>query len=151
LLYGFGTMAWNYAQYSFAEPLFAALLLAALLALDHVEHTSPLLVWRRVLLLGFILGLCVLTEDYAAVIAVPAITLYLGWQLWKNGVGWPRVISSLLLLLFGALPSLAAVLWFYQLRFGGHGVPRLSGGLSLAFAPVALYGFIFSSGKSFFL
>ncbi len=53
-----------------------------------------------------------------------------------------------------ALPMMAiagVILYFYWLRFGGLAAPRLSGQLSLAFVPVALYGFIFSTGKSFFL
>ena len=149
LWYGFGTMAWNYSQYSFAEPLFAALLLAVLLVLDDLERGARAGWWR--LLLGVLLGLCVLTEDYAALICLPAIGVYLLWRLWSRGDGLGRVIGGLAVVVAGALPSLLAVLWFYELRFGGHGVPRLSGGLSLAFAPVALYGFAFSSGKSFFL
>jgi hypothetical protein len=150
VLYGFGTMAWNYSQYSFAEPLFAALLLASLLVLEGWDH-SPAPGLGQALLLGILLGLCLLTEDYAALIAVPALGVYLAWRLWRSGAAPRAALAQLTAVAAGALPSVLAILWFYQLRFGGHGVPRLSGSLSLIFAPIGLYGLIFSSGKSFFL
>ena len=150
LLYGFGSMAWNYSQYSFAEPLFAGLLLASLMALEAWERQLDS-GWTRALMVGIGLGLCLLTEVYAALIAVPVIGLYVLVRLWQRRAA-PRLwITNLAALGLGALPSVLAVLAFYQLRFGGHGLQRLSGSLSPLFAPVALYGFVFSSGKSFFL
>jgi hypothetical protein len=150
LLYGFGTMAWNYSQYSFAEPLFAALLLASLLALAVWQQDSAPK-WQRSLVLGIMLGLCLLTEVYAALITVPVIGLYVAWRLRSRRTEMLVTALNIATLAAGALPSVAAVWAWYLLRFGGQGVPRLSGQLSLLFAPVALYGFIFSSGKSFFL
>ncbi len=61
LLYGFGTMAWNYSQYSFAEPLLALLFLLSLSALD-VWDRADRFSWRSSLGLGLSLGLCLLTE-----------------------------------------------------------------------------------------
>ena len=150
LLYGFGTMAWNYAQYSFAEPLLALLFLLSLSALDKWEK-APRFTGRTSLWLGLWLGLCLLTEVYAALIIVPAILVYVMVRLWQRRPVAKAVAVTAIAM---ALPQVAIVgvmLYFYWLRFGGLAAPRLSGQLSLAFIPVALYGFIFSTGKSFFL
>lgn len=62
-------MAWNYAQYSFTEPLLALLFLLSLSALDNWEKASRF-TGRTSLWLGLWLGLCLLTEVYAALIMV---------------------------------------------------------------------------------
>ena len=150
ILYGFGTMVWNYSQYSFAEPLLSLLFLCSLLMLKMWERADRFPGYTA-LGLGLMLGLCLLTEVYAALIIVPAILLYILIRLWRK-VPNHRVIGRTLLGL--AVPLLAFVgilFWFYWLRFGGLAAPRLVGQLSLAFIPVPLYGFTFSTGKSFFL
>jgi hypothetical protein len=150
ILYGFGTMAWNYSQYSFAEPLLALLFLCSLSILERWEQADRfpgVAAWG----LGLSLGLCLLTEVYAALIIVPAILAYVLIRLWHKRPD-RRVVGRTLMGL--AVPLLAItgiLLWFYWLRFGGLAAPRLSGKLSLTFIPFALYGFIFSTGKSFFL
>jgi len=101
--------------------------------------------------LGLSLGLCLLTEVYSALIIVAAILIYVFIRLWQKRPGG-RIAGQTL---FGLALPLAVIsgliLWFHWLRFYGIAAPRLSGELSLAFIPVALYGFIFSTGKSFFL
>jgi hypothetical protein len=150
ILYGFGTMAWNYSQYSFAEPLLALFFLCSLAMLARWEKADRF-PGRAALGLGLSLGLCLLTEVYVALIIVPAILIYVLIRLWRKRPG-RRVIGRTLIGLTIPLLAITGILiWFYWLRFGGLAAPRLSGQLSLAFIPVALYGFIFSTGKSFFL
>jgi len=128
----------------------ALLFLLSLSALDRWEK-APRFTGRTSLWLGLWLGLCLLTEVYAALIIVPAILVYVMVRLWQRRPVAKAVAVTAIAM---ALPQVAIVgvmLYFYWLRFGGLAAPRLSGQLSLAFIPVALYGFIFSTGKSFFL
>jgi len=150
LLYGFGTMAWNYSQYSFAEPLLSLLFLCALLMVEKWETAgrySPI----TALGLGCVLGLCLLTEIYAALFIVPAILIYLFVHLWRRRPGWRATCSTMTCAVLPVLAGTAILLWFYWLRFGGLAAPRLEGHLSPAFIPASLCGFLFSPGKSFFL
>jgi hypothetical protein len=150
LLYGFGTMAWNYSQYSFAEPLLSLWFLFSLLMLEAWERAdrfSGRAAWG----LGLLLGLCLLTEVYAALIIVPAILLYIVLRLWRKRPDHRVIARTLLGLAVPLLAFVGILFWFYWLRFGGLAAPRLSGHLSLAFIPVSLYGFTLSAGKSFFL
>jgi hypothetical protein len=74
--------------------------------------------------------------------------LYVAVMRWKLS---KRALAALVAFAVSLLPSLAFVVYFSMLRFGhltaGH---RLIGDISLAFIPVALYGYLFSSGKSLF-
>jgi hypothetical protein len=150
LLYGFGTMAWSYSQYSFAEPLLTFLFLLALSALDNWEKTDRG-AWRSAIVLGVSLGLCLLTEVYAALIIVPAILIYLAVRIWQKRLSAGSLIVTALSIGTPLLIISGVLLYWYYLRFGALAAPRLSGQLSLAFIPVALYGLTVSSGKSFFL
>lgn len=150
LLYGFGTMAWNYSQYSFAEPLLVLFFLCSLLMLEKWETAGRFSKYMAVGL-GFALGLCLLTEVYAALIIVPAILIYLCVRLWRKRPGWRVACATVACVALPLLAGAAILFWFYWLRFGGLAAPRLAGRLSPAYMPASLYGLFLSPGKSFFL
>ncbi len=150
VLYGFGTMAWNYAQYGYADPLLVLLFIAALLAVDSCRRANGSSL-RYAALTGMFVGLCLLTEVYSAVF----ITLGIGsYVLWLTGTHWrrnKRALAALLAFVGATLPAIAFLIHFNVLRFGRPiSSGRLFGDFSVAFVPVALYGYLFSTGKSLF-
>jgi len=150
VLYGFGTMAWNYAQYSYADPLLVLLFIAALLALDNCRLAGGISL-RYAALAGMFIGLGLLTEVYSAVFIALGIT---GYMLWLTGMHWrrdKRALASLLAFVGAMLPAVVFLIYFNLLRFGRpFSGQRLFGEFSVAFVPIALYGYLFSTGKSLF-
>ncbi|NLE44833.1 MAG: phospholipid carrier-dependent glycosyltransferase [Chloroflexi bacterium] len=152
VLYGFGTMAWNYAQYSYAEPLLVLLSVSALYYLCRYRQFANKS-WRSAAASGIWAGLCLLTEVYSAAIIAICFGVCVLWiaieRLSKDRCALLAPIA------YGAatIPSVAFLIYFNLLRFG-RALPtdqRLVGDFSLAYIPVALYGFTLSTGKSLFL
>jgi len=150
VLYAFGTMAWNNAQYGYAEPLNLLLLLTALYALKLWQKGSYSSLWNGALI-GGSLGLALLTEVYSAAIVAACIGLYMLTLLIRKREmkrGW----LSLLMAALAGLPSVTFLLATNMMRYGHLlSMGRLYGDLRITWIPFALYGFLFSSGKSLFL
>jgi hypothetical protein len=150
VLYGFGTMAWNYSQYSYADPLLVLLFIAALLTLDNCRLANGISL-KYAALTGMFVGLCLLTEVYSAVFIALGIG---GYMLWLTGTHWrrnKRALATLLAFAGATLPAVVFLVYFNLLRFGRPiSSQRVFGDFSVAFIPVALYGYLFSTGKSLF-
>jgi len=150
ILYGFGTMAWNYAQYSYAEPLLVLLFIAALLMLDNYRCTDGISLGYAALT-GLFVGLCLLTEVYSSVFIALGIGVYMLWLTGARCRRDKRALAALAAFAGAALPVVVFLIYFSALRFGhSNASPRLVGDFSIGFIPVALYGYIFSTGKSLF-
>jgi hypothetical protein len=151
LLYGFGTMAWNYSQYGFSEPLLTLFFLFALLCLHRACRPASLSV-GCVFLAGLFTALGLLTEVYSAMFIAVAISLYLLAQLWLRRPSPGRAIGTALAFGVPFVLAIAFLAYYAMLRWGHFPGGRIGlERLSLWHTPVGVYGFLLSPGKSFFL
>jgi 4-amino-4-deoxy-L-arabinose transferase-like glycosyltransferase len=146
LALGLTTTLWFYHRTAMSETVQTCALLGCAVGLQAHRRSG-----RGGPLLGAAaaFGLAVTTK--AALWAVsPALLLYLAWDRWRAALK-PLLVFGALLLPFGLLQ-----LWFNQLRFGDvldFGYHTFRDG-ELGFShPLgfALWGYLFSPGKSFFL
>jgi hypothetical protein len=152
LWYAFGTMAWNYSQYSFVEPLALLCILCTLLAVHRICHTDqkPL---RWALLGGLAAGCGLWTEAYPTLIVAGVTSIFLIVWWWRQ-TSAAKKQSLPILIAFGAiLVGFGALLMLFNvlIRFGSPTAGRMYGDFSWAYPPVAVYILLFSPGKSIFL
>lgn len=156
LMYGLGTMAWEYSKGGFVEPLVSLTILSSLYFLRSFKDTGRR---RDLLFAGFSIGFALVCKFYN-IIVLPALLIYFLMNLEEKGRSNLGCISSNLpFFLMPVIVVLAFIGWYNLIRFGaffdmGYHYPG-SGYLGLSFMNmpiyIGLYGFLFSMGKSFFL
>jgi len=149
--YGLGTMAWNYSQYSFAEPLALLFILCALLALHRLCHSAERRL-RWAVLCGLAAGGGLLTEVYSTIFVAVAVSIFVFVWWWQQPIAGKKRDAPALIGYGLALSGCGVLLLLFNLvRFGVlFSNQRLIGDISWAYPPVALYNLLFSSGMSIF-
>ncbi|GFP28021.1 hypothetical protein HKBW3S33_01438 [Candidatus Hakubella thermalkaliphila] len=148
ILYGLGTMAWNYSKTFFSDPLAGLLILGSAYIISLSINGKYM---RNIALSGILLGVAVTTR-IASIVAIPAFLIYL-WSISPKSHRLERFLRSVTL--FSSIITFFLILVgvYNYVRFGsifntgytyeyaGFETPLLQG----------LYGFLLSSGRSVFL
>lgn len=118
IIYALGTMAFSYAESFMSHQLTAVLLFSAFFCAWKVER-GEWKVWGYALA-GLAAGAAVVAE-YTAALGVVCVAAYTVAARWKK---WGALLQSVGLVVLGAAPMLAALLWYHAVVFGG---PFVSG------------------------
>jgi 4-amino-4-deoxy-L-arabinose transferase-like glycosyltransferase len=118
VVYALGTMAFSYAEAFMSHQLTAVLLFAAFFCAWRVER-GEWKVWGYALA-GLAASAAVVAE-YTASLGVVSVAAYTVAARWKK---WPQLGQATGLVIAGAVPLLAALLWYHQATFGS---PFVSG------------------------
>jgi hypothetical protein len=144
LFYGFGTMVWPYSKYLLTESVQNALLLATVYLL-FLQRSEGRLIRRAMVGAGALFGflLCIRAN---LIVLLPVLAFYWFYANKERRLTLPGLLFAVpMAVMF--IPQLI----YDDIRFGG----LLSTGYDTALFStplfVGLYGFLFSSGKSFFL
>lgn len=118
LVYALGTMAFSYAESFMSHQLTAVLLFSAFFCAWKVERGE----WkvRGYALAGVLAGAAV-TAEYTGALGVLCVAAYTLSARWKK---WRELGQAVVLVVLGAAPLLAALLWYHAVVFGG---PFVSG------------------------
>lgn len=147
LAYGLGTIAWPYSKTFYNEPLVTMFLLASVYALVFRKSTEP----GKLLLAGALWGAAILVK-LTALVAAPALLLYLVARGRTEGRRFHGLMGELALLLAPVLGSLLVIFWYNAVRFGsGFDTGYRATSWSLAGGVMGLYGLLFSPGRGLFL
>ena len=118
VVYALGTMAFSYAESFMSHQLTAVLLFTTFYCAWKVERGDWRL--RGYALAGLVAGAAVVSE-YTSALGVVSIAAYTVAVRWKQ---WPELLRAVGLVVAGAAPLLAALLWYHQATFGS---PWVSG------------------------
>lgn len=143
LSFGLTSMAWPYSKYSMTEPLQAFLLLLSIYLLNKFKENNKLL---QIILSGAIFGFAIITKPFLIII-LPLMLFYIYMILLKSK------IKNIMIFITTSLAVSSVQGITYYSTFGNFFGDSRYGNIRFIFSYLlqGLYGFIFSSGKSFFL
>ena len=147
LVYGLGTIAWPYSKTFYSEPLVTMFLLASVYALVFRKGADRI----KLLLAGALWGASIMVK-LTALIAAPALLLYLIARGREKGQHSRDLVGNLALLLAPVLGSMSVIFWYNAVRFGsGFDTGYRAVNWSLTGGAMGLYGLLFSPGRGLFL
>lgn len=148
LVYGLGTIAWPYSKTFYSEPLVTMFLLASVYALVFLKNTGRM---AKLLLAGGLWGASIMVK-LTALIAAPALLLYLVARGREKGQRPRNLVGDLALLFAPVLGSVSVIFWYNAVRFGsGFDTGYRAVNWSLTGGVMGLYGLLFSPGRGLFL
>lgn len=152
---GLSTFIHIYARTFFSEPLVTLWILLGIYSAFSYRNSLSV---KWITILGLALGLAVATKPQAAIAGI-AFVIYLlcaslkDYSGWKDRINW--LIKTALFGILGAIFPITLVLLYNYVRFRNPFETGYTAILPMSYFQgaglEAIYGFLFSSGKSFFL